>query len=129
MFIEFNANPKQKKTNDCSVRAVAVATGLGWDKSFEGLVASAYELKTVPSDTDAVEHFLIRQGFKVGRIRVVKGGHRPTVAEFAKLHPDWYCVLRVANHLTCSGKGNYVDIWDCGECAVYKYWYKPIIAK
>ena len=36
MFINYNINPLSKKTGDCSVRAVATATGLGWDKAFEG---------------------------------------------------------------------------------------------
>lgn len=126
MFVNYNINPLGKKTGDCSIRAVAVATGLGWDKAFEGLTASAYRLKTVPDDTEAVEDFLVRQGFKIGKIKVPKGGKRPTVAQFAEMHPDMYVVLRVANHLTCSGRGNYVDIWDCGDKSVYKYWYKYI---
>lgn len=126
MFVYYNINPLGKKTGDCSVRAVAVATGLGWDKAFEGLVASAFRLKTVPDDTEAVEDFLLKQGFKIGKIKVPKGGHRPTVAQFAEQNPNIYAVLRVAGHLTCSGKGNYVDIWDCGDKSVYKYWYKHI---
>lgn len=126
MFVNYNINPLGKKTGDCSIRAVAVATGLGWDKAFEGLTASAYRLKTVPDDTEAIEDFLLRQGFKIGKIKVPKGGKRPTVAQFAELHPDMYAVLRVAGHLTCSGRGNYVDIWDCGDKSVYKYWYKYI---
>lgn len=126
MFINYNINPLSKKTGDCSVRAVATATGLGWDKAFEGLVASAYRLKTVPDDTEAIEDFLLKQGFKIGKIKIAKGDRRPTVDEFAKAHPDMYAVLRVAGHLTCSSRGNYVDIWDCGDKSVYKYWYKQI---
>lgn len=126
MFVHYNINPLGKKTGDCSIRAVAVATGLGWDKAFEGLTASAYRLKTVPDDTEAIEDFLLKQGFKIGKIKVPKGGKRPTVAQFAELNPDMYAVIRVAGHLTCSGRGNYVDIWDCGDKSVYKYWYKYI---
>lgn len=126
MYIKYNANPSGKKTADCSIRAVAVATGLGWDKAFKGLTEAAYKLKTVPSDTEAVEYFLLSQGFKVGKVKIKKGEHRPTVNQFATMNPEIYAVLRVAGHLTCSGRGNYVDIWDCGDKSVYKYWYKRI---
>lgn len=126
MYVNYNANPKHKKTSDCAIRAVAVATGLGWDKAFEGLTASAYKLKTVLNDVEAVEDFLLTQGFLIGKIKVQKGSKRPTVDEFARNNPNIYAVLRVANHITCSGRGNYVDIWDCGDKSVYKYWYKPI---
>ena len=111
MYVEHNINPKNKKTGDCAFRAVAVATGLGWDKAFEGLCAAGFKLKTAPNETEAIEAFLLTQGFYVGKIRVPKGSKRPTVAQFAEQHPDWYSVLRVANHITCAGLGNYVDIW------------------
>lgn len=126
MFVQYNVNPRGKKTGDCVIRAVAVATGLGWDKAYEGLAASGFKLKTAMNDVEAVNDFLTSIGFKVGKIKVPKGSKRPTVKQFAMEHPNWYAVLRVANHITCSGRGNYVDIWDCGDCALYKYWYKEI---
>ena len=116
-----------KKTGDCAIRAVAVATGLGWDKAYIGLSEAGFKVKSAMNDVEAIEEFLVEQcGFKVGTIRVKKGEKRPKVREFAEQNPNVYAVLRVANHLTCSGRGNYVDIWDCGGCAVYKYWYKEI---
>ena len=126
MYIEHNVNPRGRRTGDCAFRAVAVATGLGWDKAYQGLCETGFQLKTAPNETDAVEAFLLTQGFLIGKIKVRKGEKRPTVEQFASQHPDWYCVLRVANHLVACGRGNYVDIWDCGDKSVYKYWYKPI---
>ena len=126
MFIKHNVNPRNKKTGDCAIRAVAVATKLGWDNAYIGLSNHGFALKTAPNDVEAVHSFLIEQGFKEGIIRVPKGSKRPTVDSFAKEHPNWYSVLRVANHITCCAYGNYLDIWDCGSCAVYKYWYKEI---
>lgn len=126
MYKKLNVNPKGKKTGDCAFRAVAAATGLGWDKAYEGLCAHGFELKTAPNEPEAIESFLLTQGFKIGKIKVEKGSKRPTVAQFAEQHPNWYSVLRVANHVTCCANGVYVDIWDCGNCSVYKYWYKEI---
>lgn len=127
MYVEFNINPKNKKTGDCAIRAVAVATGLGWDKVYQGLATSGFLCKTAMNDVEAINHFLLSQGFKEGKVKVSKGSKRPTVDGFAKEHPNWYAVLRTAGHITCCGRGNYVDIWDCGYQSVYKYWYKEIV--
>lgn len=125
-YVEHNINPENKKVGDCAIRAVAVATGLGWDVAYKLLSEIGFNLKCAMSDVEAVEEALLRCGFSVGKIKVPKGSSRPTVAEFADEHPNWYCVLRVANHLVACGRGNYVDTWDCGDKSVYKYWYKPI---
>lgn len=125
-FIKNNLNPKNLKTDDCAIRAVGLATRLGWDEAYHQLSDIGFETKRAMNAVEVVEQMLINNGFKIGSIKIHKGEHRPTVAEFAAEHPDWYCVLRVANHLVATGKGNYVDTWDCGGKAVYKYWYKPI---
>ena len=126
MFKKANVNPKGKKTTDCVIRAVAAATGLGWDEAYKQLAEVGFIQKCEMSDTESVDIVLRNNGFLVGTIRVQKGDKRPTVAQFAEQHPNWYCVLRVANHLVASGNGFYVDTWDSGDCAVYKYWYKEI---
>lgn len=125
-YIEYNVNPKKRKVDDCAIRAIAVASGLTWDNIFELLVKIAFDYKCAPTDIEAVSIALNQLGFIEGKIKVTKGSKRPTVAEFAENYPNVYAILRVAGHLTCSGRGNYVDIWDCGDKSVYKYWYKPI---
>ena len=126
-FTKFNANPKGNKTGDCGIRAVAVATGLGWDKAYEQLVAVGFVMKLDYSDPIVMEKVLIDNGFSVGKVVVSKGSRRPKVFEMAEQHPNWNCVLRVANHYVATYKGNYVDSWDSGDKSVYKYWYKSQI--
>lgn len=126
MYIEYNVNPKKKKTGDCAIRAVSVASGLSWDAAYKGLAASGFLLKTAMNDVEAVDHFLKSIGFKEAKLRIRKGEKRYKVAEFAEMYPDYYCVHRVANHFVATGRGNYVDIWDSGDMCIYKYWYKEI---
>lgn len=124
MYKEFNINPRNKKTGDCAIRAVALATRLGWDTAYKGLADAGFKVKTAMNDIEAIEEFLVGQlGWKVGTIRIKRGDKRPKVREFAEQNPNIYAVLRVAGHITCCAMGTYVDIWDCGDCAVYKYWY------
>ncbi|MBO5388322.1 MAG: hypothetical protein J6A59_09310 [Lachnospiraceae bacterium] len=126
MFIKVNLNPNKRKAGDCAIRAVSAATGLTWDEAYIELAQAGFILKVAMNDIEAINFVLKKKGFSVGKIRIQKGDRRPTVEQFSAEHPNWYCVLRVANHLVASGKGNYVDSWDSGECAVYKYWYKEI---
>ena len=125
-FFQTNVNPKKNKTGDCAFRAVGAATQLGWDTAYTQLCAVGFELKLDPTDPKVVEKVLVDNGFKVGTIRVTKGTTRPTVVSFAKEHPNWFAVVRLANHYCAIGNGNYVDTWDCGHKSVYKYWYKEV---
>lgn len=125
-FIKKNLNPANKKVGDCAVRAVAAACNISWQDAFWGLTNVAFEMNDVLNDASVVEVFMISQGFKVGKVKVVKGSKRPTVRQFAEQNPDKVALLRVANHFTACAYGNYVDIWDCGDCCIYKYFYKQI---
>lgn len=129
MFIEFNANPKKRKVRDSEVRAITVATGLTWEKVYEQLAAAGALLKCGMHDVEAVNVVMLANGFEEGTIKVNKGERRPTVSAFASSHKDWYCVLRISGYYIATGNGNYVDIYDYGSSAVYKYWYKPIMGR
>lgn len=126
MFINKNLNPKGRKTSDCAIRAVAAATDKSWDDTYKALANTGFELKDDMTSTRTVGKYLVSLGFIEGKIKVAKGDTRPTVNSFATENPNIVAVLSVANHLTVSAYGNYLDIWDCGDKAVYKYWYKPI---
>lgn len=127
MYVKYNINPINKKTVDCAIRAIAVATGLGWDEAYKGLSEAGFIIKSAMDDVESIQYFLVDiLGWKEGKIRITKGIKRPTVESFSREHPNIYAVLSVANHITCCGKGNYVDTWDCGDCSVYKYWYIEI---
>lgn len=127
MYVKYNINPINKKTGDCAIRAIAVATGLGLDEAYKGLSEAGFIIKSAMNDVESIQYFLVDiLGWKEGKIRITKGSKRPTVESFSREHPNIYAVLSVANHITCCGKGNYVDTWDCGDCSVYKYWYTEI---
>lgn len=123
MFINKNLNPRGLKTGDCAIRAVAGATGLSWDEAYNIMAYTGFNIKREMAEVETVEKVLLDRGFKVGKIKVVKGCKRPTVRGFAEQHPNMTGVMRVANHLVAFGRGHYMDIWDSGDCSVYKYWY------
>lgn len=125
-YKQLNLNPKNRKVGDCAIRAVAAALLVSWDEAYRLLADAGFKLKCAMNDVEAIHDVMLSQGFSEGRIKVSKGESRPTVASFAEQHSDYICVLRVANHITACAMGNYVDIWDCGNKSVYKYWYKRV---
>ena len=125
-YVNENMNPLNNKTADSEIRAVAKATGLSWEEAFIGLAKIALEKKLSTYESDVIEAFLVQYGFKVGKIAVKKGVKRPTVEKFAADYPGITCVLRISGFFVATSYGNYYNTFDCGDSAVYKYWYKQI---
>lgn len=126
MWQKFNAHPSGKKTGDCAIRAVAVATSIPWKQAYRELANNGISLEVEMSEPEAVEAVLVSHGFRVGKISKQAGVKKPTVSQFATMHPEWVCVLRVANHFVATAGGHYIDTWDSGNKSIYKYWYKPV---
>jgi hypothetical protein len=123
-WIRENVNPEGRKTGDCVIRAVAVATGQTWHEAFDGLACVAREMCYPMGVPETVDIYLISLGFKKVSLKVVKGERRKTVRELA-MECTSPAVLRAANHMVAAdGKGNYVDTWCSGSKAVYCYWIK-----
>ena len=115
--------PNTRCCGDCSIRAVAKATGQTWYTVFDDLVVIAREMQTMPNDTKVVDKYLKGKGFVWVPIDVSDGGSRPKVSEFAKKHSET-CVIRISSHLTSSKDNKFYDIWDCGGRSMYGYWIK-----
>lgn len=49
MWIKCNPNPQGCSVGDCTVRAVAAATGQSWEQAYIGLAITGYALGDMPS--------------------------------------------------------------------------------
>lgn len=116
--------PNTHKCGDCHVRAVAKATDKTWLETFDGLHATARINQDPLGSCENITEYLKPLGFTWHAIKAEKGKKKPTVAEFAKEHPDGKYVLRVSNHVVGAEGGKYYDIWDCGDKSLYGYWEK-----
>jgi hypothetical protein len=121
LYREHNANPKNRRTADCVIRAFAVAAGKSWDEVLDDLSRIAVEVKSVPCYKDVYTLYAKRLGF-VQRKVTVTDGHKPTVASFTRSHPSGSYILRLAHHIVAVKDGAYWDTWDCGDKSVYTYW-------
>ena len=115
--------PNGHECGDCGIRAVSKALGnISWEEALTELYNTAIKIKEAPGSCDNITETLRCHGWRWVPINPIKGQKRPTVSEFAKLHPNGNFICRVSNHVVCAQKGKYFDIWDSGNKSLYGYW-------
>ena len=63
-FEYLNLNPSQKIVGDCVVRAIALATGDNWDKTYIGLSILGFLHKDVFTSNSVWGAYLMQNGFE-----------------------------------------------------------------
>lgn len=121
-YIKFNHNPLGKKTGDCVIRAFAQAFNKDWDTIYDELCVLGKELKDVPNGNETYTEYLQRNKCISMSFPVKKGQKRLTPKTFSKKYPEGSYILRLAHHLVAVTDGNYYDIWNSGNKAIYKAW-------
>lgn len=122
-WVKYNANPQRRNVGDCTVRAIAKATGKSWEEVYMGLTAEGYLRKDMPSANHVWGAYLRRNGYS----RHVLPDNCPdcyTVADFAGDHTKGTYILALANHVVCVSGGDWYDTWDSGEETPIFYWEK-----
>lgn len=123
MYSAYNPNPIGARVGDCTVRAIAKATGQSWERVYMGLCVDGFSLGDMPSANHVWGAYLRRNGFR----RHALPDTFPdccTVADFCRDHPHGVYVLAISGHVVCAVDGDWYDTWDSGgEIPVY-YWAK-----
>lgn len=123
-FTFHNENPKNcVTTGDCVIRAIAFATGKGWDKTFTDLCAIGLKMKRMPNADKVYGEYLKQLGYEKMKQPRKSDNTKYTVKEFAQAasRTGTY-VIRVANHVTVVKNRKIIDTWDCGDKCVGNYW-------
>lgn len=108
MFQYHNANPRKRNVNDCTVRAISLATGRTWDATYEELCKFAQAQAIMPDDVIYIDEYLERRYPKVCDCE----GMGITVKEFVRRHPIGTFLITMAGHITCSINGVIYDTFD-----------------
>ena len=123
MFVEYNPNPVGRRVGDCSVRAVAKALNITWEKAYAMIAANGFQMGDMPS-SDGVWGSVLRQN---GFSRKALPDTCPecyTAEEFASDHPKGTYVLGFGGHVCTIKDGNIYDTWDSSDEIPQYYWYK-----
>lgn len=116
-FIEFTANPRKKRTNDCIVRSIANATGRPWADVLKELCEIGIELSNMPNAGEVVDEYMYRR-----KIYANQPQGKITLAQFAKEHPTGRFVIGVPDHGVSMIDGDWYDLVDSGNSEVVDYY-------
>jgi len=126
-FINYNANPKYKKTGDCVIRAICTALNDSWEDTYRGMLDVALRKGYAISSKDNYECYLKERGILKQKMPRKFDRTRYTVEEFADrlAKPNMTYIVTVANHLTVIINNDLYDLWNAGRKCVGNYWEVP----
>lgn len=121
MWKKYNPNPRGKAVGDCTVRAIAKATGSDWEGAYIGLMLQGFLMADMPSANAITTAYLKNQGFQ----RKTMPETCPdcyTIEDFCKDHQKGTFVIGTGSHLTTVIDGCLWDSWDSrNETPVYYF--------
>lgn len=123
MWVEYNPSPVGAKVGDCSVRAVAKALGVDWERAYALIAFNGFQMGDVMSSNNVWGSVLRQYGFKRHNI----SNRCPdcyTISDFCADHPYGLYVLGTGTHVVTAIDGNYYDSWDSGNEIPIYYWSK-----
>ena len=122
-FIEWNPNPTARKVDDCAVRAVAKALGMGWEAAYITLVINGIQMGTIMDKKEVVSATLRQHGFRKKAIPDTCPDCY-TIEDFSKDHPNGLYVVASDSHIVTVQDGDIYDAWDSSKEVPIFYWYR-----
>ena len=124
-FLKININPKNKKTTDCAVRAVAQACNIAYNEAakelFDLWLETGYEMTEPRTMTKVLE----KHGFVTKGKPKHENNKTYSVKELGDEFGKGNIILaQVAGHYTVLKNNKLLDLWDCSTCCVYRYFIK-----
>lgn len=115
MYRFFNANSRGNFVNDCVVRAISVAEGKSWDKTYEELSYMAQEEGILLDDVNFVEDYLDKRYDR-------QCHYSKTVGEFLDEFPQGVYLVTMKGHITVIMDGVLYDTFDCRDRRMWCAW-------
>lgn len=123
-----NVNPKNRKTGDCSTRALVGTLNISYDEALRLQLEESLKCYYDPTSKQVMERILNKFGYVKMKQPRKKDNTKYTVGEMDKLLSEKQMkngvLITVANHHTCITNGVVQDIWDCRYKTVGNYYVK-----
>lgn len=117
MFRFYNANPRGRHVNDCTVRAISLATGDKWDNTYRELSHFAQAQCIMPDDVTYIDEYLSRH---FDKIYACKDNRKITVGDFVSQNPIGVYLITMSGHITCAIDGVIHDTFDPSDRFVWE---------
>lgn len=109
MFTYHNANPRGRRANDCTVRAISLATGRTWDATYEELSKFAQAQAIMPDEVGYIDEYLER---KFKKVFCQNCKNKKTVSDIVNMFPHGIYLITMRGHITCCIDGIIYDTFD-----------------
>jgi len=127
-YLERNVNPKNRKTGDCSTRALVSVLDISYEQALVLQMDESLKCYYDPTSKQVMERVLNKFGYVKMKQPRWPDGTKFKVNELdqiipkSKLHEG--VLVTVANHHTAIKDNNIIDIWNCGNKSVGNYYIK-----
>ena len=119
--VNSNPNPYNRITDDCTVRALAIALGSTWQGIYIKLTLQGLVMGRMPSSNGVWMKFLENEGYK----RQIIPDTCPycySVKDFCNDHPEGRYILGTGTHVIAVIQGDYYDTFDSGDMTPLCFW-------
>jgi hypothetical protein len=124
-YLEKNVNPRNRKTTDCVIRALTVATGEDYYKVLNDLYNIQVETGYDMAEKRSIDHYMKRNGWTKHKQPKKPNGKKYLVGEIDLLIDEGDpVVISLAGHLTAVKDDHLVDDWDCRYKTIGNYYTK-----
>lgn len=127
-YNEKNVNPRNRKTGDCSTRALVGVLGISYDEALKLQMEWSLKIYYDPTSKQVMEKVLQQFGYVKMKQPRKYDNTKYKVKELdeilTKKQLQEGVLVTVANHHTCIVEGVIQDIWDCGCKSVGNYYIK-----
>lgn len=124
---KFNANPRNRKTTDCVIRAISVASGNEYKKVVDDLVDVWKDTGYHIGEKRTYEKVLESYGFVKRPMPWKPNGTKYRVGEVDEvLEQGSVAVVAMAHHLVAYVEGELVDTWDCRHKSILNMYVKEV---
>lgn len=127
-FNKYNANPKNRRTGDCSTRALAYCLNIPWEEALRLQCEEAIKCKYDPTSREVIERVLRKYGYTKKRQPRKYDNGRFMVKELdgvlSARELSNKVIVNVAKHYVVVELGKYTDTWDSGSRCVGNYYSK-----
>lgn len=127
-YREKNVNPKNKKTGDCSTRALVGVLNIPYKEAIQLQAEAAIKTCYGITNKQVMEYVLKQFGYIKMKQPRKQDGTKYKVREMDELltkrQMQEGVLITIANHHTCITGRVIQDIWDCGGKSVGNYYIK-----
>lgn len=121
-----NLNPKNRISEDCVIRGVALVTGKSWEETIKNLTELGLKEARVCNDSKLFPLYLKQNGFvEMNEPRDVNN-RKMSIKEFLIEHPEITSFLCIAgsHHVTAVKDRKVRDIWNSSTQTMHRWWVK-----